>query len=368
MKNILVFPCETEEAMELNHALGRLVHCSLFGASSLGGEQKGKFVYRKYLGEINTNVLGWKKELNDLIQQFEIDLIFPSSIEIMTLLAKCQCEINSKIIAPSYNTISFCRSKKLTKSLFKELLTAEESIYDEIVEICCLTDKNGEIRYLECLNLDNINITLVNDLIKRTSQKINSSLNLRGAWSFKLSINNNQISNLKVTPGIIPSMALCRNKGVNLAALCYFDWIGKEIEVLSSKIKITAQTYKHKRYIVHYEYDEVYLDLDDTIILNGKINPQIMTFLFQSRNDGKKVHLITKHKNELQTTLSTYRIQNLFDSVIWIQHSDEKYRYIRGERAIFVDDAFSERKKVAEHLGIPTFELSAVECLIDWRL
>jgi hypothetical protein len=38
-----------------------------------------------------------------------------------------------------------------------------------------------------------------------------------------------------------------------------------------------------------------------------------------------------------------------------------------AREAIFIDDSFAERRQVQEALGIPTFAVDALECLLDWR-
>ncbi len=40
---------------------------------------------------------------------------------------------------------------------------------------------------------------------------------------------------------------------------------------------------------------------------------------------------------------------------------------IQDRASIFIDDSFSERKKVFEKTDIPVFDLDSIECLIDWR-
>ena len=67
--------------------------------------------------------------------------------------------------------------------------------------------------------------------------------------------------------------------------------------------------------------------------------------------------------------LETYHIdKGLFQSIIVIGNDEEKYNYIKEEKAIFIDDSFAERKKVKDKLGIPVFDVDMIESLIDWRM
>lgn len=367
MKNILVFPCGTEEALEINNALGRLVHCNLFGVDQ-AGKSKGMYIFQNYLGILSEDTLVCLEQIKKIIQDYSIDIIFPTQTEITEYLQMNQEHINADVIASPVETIRASRSKKILESLFDDYISFSENKEIKTVEctVCCLTDRHGQLRYSETIH-DPLQMEQQLN-IKEISKVINSRLVFRGAWSYQIRLKDERCNGLKITPGIVPEMAIHRGKGVNLVALSFFDKMGHDIEIRPIAVDLSAQSYLMFRYNLQYEYDHIYVDLDDTIIVKGKINPLIMTFLFQSCNEGKRVHLITKHRLELQVTLERFRIQNVFDSVIWLKHSDEKYRYMKRERAIFIDDAFSERKKVAELLGIPTFEVNAVECLIDWRL
>jgi len=48
---------------------------------------------------------------------------------------------------------------------------------------------------------------------------------------------------------------------------------------------------------------------------------------------------------------------------------EEKHQLIKpAEKAIFIDNAFAERKKARDHTGIPVFDVDAVPSLLDWRI
>jgi len=258
-------------------------------------------------------------------------------------------------MAPDLSVVELCQSERRMRALFEDLLSSTNE--DAIKRCFCLTDRHGTLRFVGAEGGAGAGP------YEEWAKAIHSRIKLRGAWSFSVGCNR-----IRVRPGIVPSMAVYRNQGVNLPALALFDWLGHDIEIKETGIGISSRLVPQRRYVFHYDYDDVYLDLDDTIIIDGQVNPLMMAFLFQCRNRGKKVHLITKHRFDLDSTLKEHRLSGLFDSVFWLKASDEKYRYMKEEKAIFIDDAYSERKKVSERLGIPTFEVSAVECLMDWRL
>ena len=49
-KNILVFPCGSEIALEIYKSLKYSIHFNLIGASSV--EDHGRFVYENYIGNL----------------------------------------------------------------------------------------------------------------------------------------------------------------------------------------------------------------------------------------------------------------------------------------------------------------------------
>src|SRR5690606_22880992 len=118
------------------------------------------------------------------------------------------------------------------------------------------------------------------------------------------------------------------------------------------------------KYKLSIVYDTVYCDFDDCLIFGEKVNTQLVSFLYQSVNDGKKLILITKHVLDIHETLKTRRLTGLFDEIIHIDNVDCKYQYMTEKSAIFIDDSHKERKEVFEHLGIPVFAPDNVECLI----
>jgi DNA-binding protein len=124
------------------------------------------------------------------------------------------------------------------------------------------------------------------------------------------------------------------------------------------------------RYSLDLDYEHVYVDFDDTILIdNKKVNTPIISFLYQCLNDGKKLILITKHDKDIEKTLADIKIdKNMFSKIIHLKKTDKKVDHIKEKKAIFIDDSFSERLEVAEKHGIATFDHSALECLVDWKV
>jgi hypothetical protein len=90
-------------------------------------------------------------------------------------------------------------------------------------------------------------------------------------------------------------------------------------------------------------------------IIDNKVNYKLIGYLYKYINEKKKIHLITKHKYDLKETLSKYKLNTLFESVIHLKSDDRKSNYIKHSDSILIDDSFAERKEVYDNLQIPVF-------------
>ena len=111
------------------------------------------------------------------------------------------------------------------------------------------------------------------------------------------------------------------------------------------------------------------LEDDDTVHLGDKVNTILMMFLYQAKNQGKNIVLLSRHSKDIHSSLKDFHIsEELFSDIIVIDNDKPKSSYIVQKSAIFIDDAFSERYDVSRVCGIPVFDCSEVEALLDWRV
>ena len=162
-------------------------------------------------------------------------------------------------------------------------------------------------------------------------------------------------------------MAIHRVQGINFALLSIYEKEGVDIEIMTNNNDVEIDRALINRYKHNIRYSKVYVDLDDTLIVNNAVNTQLIRFLYQAINKGCKIILITKTKNDVKTILKKWRLNTLFDEIILLKEDDSKADFIDPEEAIFIDDSFSERKSVFDRHKIPTFDCSMIELLIDER-
>jgi hypothetical protein len=115
-------------------------------------------------------------------------------------------------------------------------------------------------------------------------------------------------------------------------------------------------------------YRTIYVDLDDTLVVNGRVNADLVKLLYQELNKGKKLVLLTRHLGEVQTYLAKFRLQALFDDAFEVQPGEKKSLFITDKNAILIDDSFSECSEVRDSIGIPVFMTSMIEGLFDERV
>jgi predicted ATP-grasp superfamily ATP-dependent carboligase len=424
MKNVLVFPCGTEIALEVNRALAYSTHFTLFGGSST--DDHGKFVYKNYIGGIPfVDEPNFIDEIIRIVELYEIDFIVPANDYVILKLAEYQSVIKAAIISSCVETCRVCRSKEITYKIFEKLiptpkvyeikeqmnfpiflkpdvgqggkgtykvntkeevdfyfkkdptLLALEYLPGREYTVDCFTDKNGKLLFSEgrerkrinngiAVNSKRVNIPK----FKLIAEIINQTLQFQGVWFYQVKQRaNGELVLMEISPRIAGTMALFRVEGINFVQLSLFDRMGFEVRILNNKLDIEIDRALFARFSINKNYDSVYIDFDDTIIVDNKVNTDIIKFLYQARNMGKKIILLSKHKQDIKETMSSFAISELlFDDIIILKQTQNKSSFIQNTNSIFIDDSFAERKEVFDTLKIPVFSLDAVESLMFWKV
>lgn len=430
MKNVLVFPCGSEIGLEIHNALKYSKDFKLFGGSSV--DDHGKYVYENYIPDIpfidDENLLDF---LNDVIEEYDIDLIYPSHDDVVLRLSELKNELKAHVVVSDDATCDVCRFKSKTYEMFRDYeftpktydiasnlnsLDGEFPIFlkpdvgqgakgvaiaNNVDDLTHLIAQNpgligveylpGDEYTIDCFSAKgkllycekrqririkdgiSVNATTIktDDAVRQIAEIINSKLVFDGAWFFQLKRDkDNRYKLLEIAPRIAGTMALHRNTGVNFPLLTLYVHLGIDVSIISNDEKLTIDRALTNRFSYEIDYDRVYLDFDDTVFVKGKINTYLMMFLYQCVNENKQIVLITKHIKDINKTLNELKIDiNLFDEIITLTKEDDKFKYIDSEvPSIFIDDSFSERLVVSNKLNIPVFDLDSVESLIDWRM
>ena len=425
-KNILIFPAGTEIAFEILNALKYSKFVEIYGGTSV--DDHSEFVYKNlikgfpFIGED-----GFIEYLNKVVEEYNIDYIYPAHDSACVYLSEHSEKIKAEIVGSEYKTVKICRSKADTYMYFaneefipktyiamedvedypvfvkptvgqgsagaKKIENAEQLKYaleqDSSLVICeylpgmeysvdCFTDRNGNLKVAKLRDRERIRAGIsvrskelsVDDAILKIANILNAGLKFRGAWFFQVKKNiKGEYRLMEVSPRIPGTMGLSRNMGMNFPLLSLFDLWGYDISIIDNNYDIMLDRAFYSAYKIECEYDYVYVDYDDTLVVNNCVNTQLMTFLYQAHEKGKKICLLSKHIGDIYADMKEKCIcESLFDEIIVINVSDSKSNYITEQKSIFIDDSYAERSNVKKQKGIMVFDIDMVESLIDWRI
>ena len=198
---------------------------------------------------------------------------------------------------------------------------------------------------------------------------IDATLELHGAWFFQVKADAAGVLNLmEIAPRIGGASTLSRAHGVNLPLLSLYEAERIPVSVQPVAPWVELDRALINRYKRALTYRTLYLDFDDTLVVRGRVNPDMAKLLYQAVNVGVRLILLTRHAGDLDQVLTKHRLKHLFDEVIHIRNGEPKAAFILDRDSIMIDDSFTERTTVHQQLGIPVFDSSMIEMLFDDRI
>lgn len=422
-KNILVFPCGSEIGLDIYSSVCYSTYFHLIGGSSV--DDHGKFVYEDYISDIPfVTSPNFIPSLAQIVNDRHIDAIYPAMDLVITILKEHEQELGCKIVASPVETARICLSKELTYNKLegsvripevyasnippekfpvfakpkigygakgaKRLNTQEEvncfvAGKDDILvveylpgeeyTVDCFTNKDGELQYSAARIRNRVKdgISVNTFFVKQQEEflqianAINSIIKFRGAWFYQVKRDKKgKLCLLEIASRLGGSSLLSRAVGVNFALLSLFDIFDYNVSVSKNSYYVELDRALENKYTTDIEYDSVYCDYDDCLILDKtKINTELVKFLYQCINHGKNIYLLSKHDGDLMRELNEFRLDHLFDKVIHIDKGANKADYILSEKALFIDDSNAERMNVQKQLNIPVFSPEMIDVLIQ---
>lgn len=424
-KNVLVFPCGSEIGLELYRSLHLSTHIELFGASSV--DDHGSFVYENYIGGLpNIDEDSFIERINEVIKENEIDLIFPAhdSVVLRMAQAKRDEDLACDVVTSDASVCEVARSKRTTYDVLKDVIktprvfaSAEEISQDYFplfmkpdvgqgskgvhkvntsteadfylsedptlllleylpgkeYTIDCFTDRNGRLLFCsgrERKRVQNgISVSssrVEDDRFVDIARRINDKLSFNGVWFLQVKEDKNgELTLLEIAPRVAGTMGLERARGINLPLLSIFNALDVPVSIEENKYHIEIDRALDNKYRHDIQYSHVYIDFDDLVVFQKKVNVEVVAFLYQCVNRGVATHLLTRHKEDINESLKRFRLTQLFDEVIWVQDGSPKSSYVSHSDAIFIDDSFAERAEVSKIKNIPVFDGHMIECLMD---
>jgi len=424
-KKILVFPAGTEIAFEIHSALKYSKFVEIYGGTSVPCH--AEFVFKNCIEDFpDIHDDTFISFLNAIVDKYDIDYIYPAHDSVVMKLTQFQNLIHAPVVTSPIETVDICRSKLKTYEFFEgeafipktyatindvveypvfikpsvgqgsegaELIenrsALDERLKSDIAYVIseylpgeeftvdCFTDRHGDLLVVEFRQRERIRAGIsvrsrllpMEDAILSIAETINKRLVFNGAWFFQVKKNvAGEYRLMEISPRIPGTMCVSRNLGVNYPLLTLYNHWGYDVSIIRNSNEILLDRAFINRFKTDIDYQRIYVDFDDTIIVNGTVNPQLMMFLYQSLNSGKEIYLITKHAGDINNSLDKYHVcSRMFTEIIHLKEGEEKRDYINPDKAIFIDDSFSERKKIKDAYDIPVFDLDMIECLLDWR-
>ncbi|WAH52390.1 ATP-grasp domain-containing protein [Pseudescherichia vulneris] len=419
--NVLVFPCGAENANEIYQALRYSLHVNIVGASSV--EDHGQFTFPNYIANVpNIKDSEFHTAFDNLIKNNSIDVVFATHDSVAETLAPLAEKIGYFLVNGDSATAAIARRKSMTYELFQDCdwvpnvyknvsdvpawpiiikpdlgqggqgvslihnLDEASNIYENtndpvIVEylpgseltVDCFTNRKGEVVWIGPRTRERIRagitmrsqLVTLTDEIKAIAHTINSRLTLRGPWFFQLKSDTaGKWKLLEISCRISGTMVFQRARGVNLPLMAIHDYMGRDVAALpNNDINLIDRCISTKSRL-NKNYKNLYVDLDDTLIIDGYAVPQVLSFIYQSILNNKKIFLITRHEYDIHETLAKARISPAaFDDIIHVQKHESKADYIESD-AIFIDNYYYERKEVFEKTGCLVLDVDAVGLLL----
>lgn len=417
-RQVLVFPAGTEVGLEIYQALQYCKEVVLHGAGQ-SISSHAPFRYKSYHLLPSIKESGWLPALIELCRNLSIDYIFPAYDDVIVALAKHAAEIPATVLTVSLEVCEVTRSKSKTYDCLRSVVRVPEvytvsegmpfpvfakpdrgqgsqgtrivrnqaeldTVYNEIDSpiICeflpgdeytvdCFSDRERgvlfcgariRLRVRNGIAMHTVSVRL--DGAEAIAKKIHEALDMYGAWFFQLKKSSeDELVLLEVAPRIAGSMCTHRVMGVNFPLLTILEHERCNVQLLTLSTQMEVDRALQNRYRCNVSYHKLYIDLDDTLLIDGAVNLEALRLVFTCINKKIPVVLITRHTGDLSETLRMHRLAGLFDEVLHLDGTERKSDYIPHESAIFVDDSFSERLDVLQRSNIPTFDCSMLEAL-----
>src|SRR6476661_4287475 len=117
--NVLIFPCGSVNALEIQTALKDVMSVNTFGGTSR--IDHGEYVYKNYITDIPfINDPQFIPEFNRILEEHQIDVVFPTHDTAAVYLAEHADEIKAKLAVAGFKQADICRYKDKTYQLFKD--------------------------------------------------------------------------------------------------------------------------------------------------------------------------------------------------------------------------------------------------------
>jgi len=421
---VLIFPGSTEIALEIREALAWCKEAALFSAAAAVSNH-APFAFGSHAVVPPVSEAGWLEGLRAAIATHRITHVFPAHDDAILALAEYAAKVPARIVSSPVEVCRITRSKSATirhlaavvpvPRLFDHpadvrefpvfvkpdrgqgsqgaaransaeelaaLLAADpsrivlEDLPGEEFTVDCFSDRERGLLHAGGRKRLRVRSGIAMDSVPHNdpafldyAQRIDRALRCHGAWFFQVKRDRSGVLKLlEVAPRIAGTSALSRVRGVNLPLLSLYESDRLPCRIAPSTQVVQIDRALRNRYRHELEYRTIYLDFDDTLVVRGRVNHDLVAILYQALGRGTRLVLLTRHGGELEAMLRHYRLAGLFDEVVHLRAGEPKADFVRDRPAVFIDDSFAERTAVHAATGVPVFGPDTVELLRDERI
>lgn len=415
-KRVLIFPAGSEIGLEIFESLRFSRHFEVLGATSV--KDHSQFVFKNLFQVPYFQEENFKAALIELIEKEQVDYLFPAMDSVLLYLKEIEESLDAKVVASPLESLKIANDKKCTYKHFlgkipipKTFTTqstlefplflkpkvgygsrnsakinnqTELSYWTSIVPdyilseylpgeeftVDCFTSSQRVLQYSHARSRFRIRMGIsvgsssatshVQEETKQLASIINEKLSIRGGWFFQVKRSKaGQLTLLEIGLRMAGSSGLNRIRGVNLPLLTLFDLEGLAVELIPVQEVVTIDRAFSIKTNLDFQFDQLYIDLDDCLILEGELNPEAIQLIVHCLNKQKKVILLTKHRGDLTNILERFRIRNIFDRIIHLEADEIKADFIES-RSLFVDDSYAERKLLQVRNDVLAFGVESI--------
>jgi carbamoyl-phosphate synthase large subunit len=421
---VLIFPGATEIAMELRQALMWQKEAILFSAGT-GISSHAPFVFARHYEVPMVGETGWIERLSQIVKEQGITHIMPAHDDALLALAENAQRLGAKVVTSPVETCRIARSKAQTlrrlagvvptprlygsledvdvfpvflkpdrgqgsqrvgvaadaETLRNLLLQDRDRLILEYLPgteftIDCFSDRDRGLLYAEGRERLRIRAGIAMESrfvddprFREYAERINATVPFHGAWFFQVKSDaTGCLKLMEVAPRIGGTSALSRVQGVNLPLLSLYECERIPVSVVPRPGRVEIDRALVNRYRHDLTYKTIYIDFDDTLLVRGRVNPDMVRLLYQGLNRGVRLVLLTRHEGELSDLLRSCRLSDLFDQIVHICDGGSKADHVLERDAIFIDDSYAERMEVFRRTSVPAFDTSMIELLFDDRV